>query len=122
MTVQKDTGAALGHLRLGVSNLADAVSFFESLGAKQDVDRENFAVVEFGDRTRLQLTKSDQASAEAPALQFDFVVEDIDTTWSDLKAKGLTPSDIARSRVHDNFTVAGPDGYEVKINSRFKGG
>lgn len=115
------SGAVLGHLRLRVSDLDTAVSFFESLGAQKDIDHDNFAVVEFRDRTRLQLTRSNEISTTSP-LQFDFVVENIDSTWSALKAKGLAPSNIVRSRAHDNFMVTGPDGYEIKINSKFKGG
>lgn len=114
------SGAALGHLRLPVSNLAAAVKFFEALGGKQDVDRIGFAVVELLDQTRIQLTQVSKKKVTNNYLQFDFKVEDIDAAWDDYKSKGLSPSKIVRNRPgHDSFVVNGPDNSEVKINSGF---
>ena len=121
MNTGSESGAVLAHLRLTVSDLSESVSFFEVIGAREDVRRDKFAVVEFRDRTRLQLTQLEQEFPAINPLQFDFKVEDIDATWRDYIAKGLTPGDIKRQTPgHDSFIVTGPDACEVKINSGYK--
>ena len=106
----------LAHLRLSVTDLSGAIAFFEAIGGRADVHRENFTVVELGDRTRLQLTQTEEKIAAGNTLQFDFRVEDID-------AKGLNPAEIIRRNPgHDSFLLSGPDACEVKINSGFKRG
>lgn len=123
MTSDTNSAIALAHLRLSVTDLAEAVSFFEAIGARADVQRDGFAVVELRDRTRLQLTQSEQAVAAGNTLQFDFKVEDIDAAWQAYNAKGLNPAEILRRNPgHDSFTLSGPDGCEIKINSNFKRG
>ena len=119
MTGGPQSAIALAHLRLPVSDVAQAVSFFEAIGARADVRQESFAVVELRDRTRLQLRQSAEPVAGAP-LQFDFKVGDIDAAWRDYDAKGLNPGEITRRRPgHDSFVVTGPDAWEVQINSAF---
>ncbi len=119
-TVSK-SAIALAHLRLSVTDLPGAIAFFEGIGARADTRRENFAVVELRDRTRLQLTQSEQNVAAGNTLQFDFRVEDIDAAWQEYQAKGLNPTDIVRRNPgHDSFILSGPDACEVKINSGFK--
>ncbi len=123
MNANSNSTIALAHLRLPVTDLESAISFFEAIGARQDVERENFAVVEFGDRTRLQLTQTEQGVPAGTALQFDFRVEDIDAAWREFGASGLNPSEITRRNPgHDWFILSGPDACEVKINSGFKRG
>ena len=118
-----NAAVALAHLRLSVSDLSDAVAFFEAIGARADTRRENFTVVELRDRTRLQLTQSKEAVATGSFLQFDFKVDDIDAAWQDSQAKGLNPSEITRRTPgHDSFVLVGPDAYEVKVNSGFNRG
>ncbi len=118
-----NAAVALAHLRLSVSDLSDAVAFFEAIGARADTRRENFTVVELRDRTRLQLTQSEDAVPTGNFLQFDFKVEDIDAAWRDYQAKGLNPSEIVRRAPgHDSFVLVGPDAYEVKVNSGFNRG
>jgi len=120
MKNNSNSAVTLAHLRLPVSDLSKAINFFESLGGIQDVDRNGFAVVELVDHTRVQLTQTSEIKLMDNYLQFDFKVEDIDVAWDEYQAKGMTPSDITRKRPgHDFFILSGPDGCEVKINSRF---
>ena len=120
MNANPNSAVALAHLRLSVTNLIDAVAFFEAIGARADTQRENFTVVELRDHTRLQLTQSKEAVVTGSTLQFDFKVDDIDVAWRDYQSKGLNPSKIARrTSGHDSFVLVGPDAYEVKVNSRF---
>ena len=119
-TISK-SAIALAHLRLSVTDLSKAIEFFEAIGARADTRRENFTVVELRDRTRLQLTQSEQNVPAGNTLQFDFKVEDIDAAWQEYDAKGLNPTQIIRRNPgHDSFILSGPDACEVKINSGFK--
>ena len=61
MSEDSNSAISLGHLRLSVSRLEDAVAFFEACGARADTRRDKFAVVELGDSTRLQLTQAEDA-------------------------------------------------------------
>ncbi len=118
-TVSK-SAIALAHLRLSVTDLPQAVAFFEAIGGRADTHRENFTVAELRDRTRLQLTQTEENIAAGNALQFDFKVEDIDAAWQDYDAKGLNPAEIIRRRPgHDSFMLSGPDDCDIKINSGF---
>ena len=58
MDTPSKSSVALAHLRLSVTNLSEAVEFFEAIGARADTRREGFTVVELRDRTRLQLTQT----------------------------------------------------------------
>jgi catechol 2,3-dioxygenase-like lactoylglutathione lyase family enzyme len=121
MTSDSVPALKLAHLRLSVTDLEKAVSFFEALGARPDTERENFRVVEFSDKTRLQLTQTGENIPSGMPLQFDFKVEDIDATWQKFDAKGLNPEGITRRTPgHDSFILRGPDACEIKINSGFK--
>ena len=123
MNTDPNSAIALAHLRLSVTDLSGAIAFFEAIGARPDVERGNFAVVELRDRTRLQLIESEENVPTGKTLQFDFRVEDIDAAWQAYDARGLNPTEIARRNPgHDSFVLAGPDGCEVKINSGFKSG
>ena len=123
MNADPNSAISLAHLRLSVTRLSDAIEFFEAIGARTDARRENFVVVELRDRTRLQLTQSQNTIPAGNVLQFDFKVEDIDAAWRDYHAKGLNPSEILRRDPgHDSFVLVGPDSCEVKINSGFKSG
>jgi predicted enzyme related to lactoylglutathione lyase len=122
MNANSDSAVALAHLRLSVTDLSDAVEFFEAIGACADTRRENFVVVELRDHTRLQLTQSNESVRAGNPLQFDFKVADIDAAWQAYEAKGLNPSEIIRRKPgHDSFVLVGPDAYEVKVNSGFNG-
>tara|TARA_A100001037_G_scaffold299869_1_gene326356 strand:- start:1386 stop:1757 length:372 start_codon:yes stop_codon:yes gene_type:complete len=120
MKNNSNSAVTLAHLRLPVGDLSKAIEFFESLGGRQDVDRHGFAVVELVDNTRVQLTQTSETKLMDKYLQFDFKVDDIDVAWDECQSKGMGPSDITRKRPgHDFFLLSGPDGCEVKINSKF---
>ena len=120
MQNNSNSAVTLAHLRVPVSDLSKAIEFFESLGGRQDVDRHGFAVVELVDNTRVQLTQTSETKLIDNYLQFDFKVDDIDVAWDECQITGMAPSDITRKRPgHDFFLLSGPDGCEVKINSKF---
>ena len=118
MDTPSKSSVALAHLRLSVTNLSEAVEFFEAIGARADTRREGFTVVELRDRTRLQLTQTNAKISSENFLQFDFKVDNIDEARQDFCDKGLNPSQIVRRNPgHDSFTLIGPHLCEVKINS-----
>ncbi len=45
MNDDSNSAVALAHLRLSVTDLSEAVEFFEAIGARADTQRENFTVV-----------------------------------------------------------------------------
>ena len=98
-------------------------SFSKSIGGKEDIKRERFAVVELFDGTRIQLTEVSETALKDNHLQFDFKVADITIAWKEYSSKGLQPSKITHNRPgHDYFFLRGPDGQEIKINSPFNRG
>jgi len=120
MGTESNASIGLAHLRLSVTDLSKAISFFEAIGARADVHRGNFAVVELRDRTRLQLRQSEESISAGTPLQFDFKVADIDAAWRDYASKDLNPTEIIRRKPgHDSFILSGPDGCEIQINSGF---
>ena len=121
MDTNSNSAIGLAHLRLSVTDLSKAISFFEAIGARADVQRGNFAVVELRDQTRLQLRQSEETISAGTPLQFDFKVEDIDAAWQEYASKGLNPTEIIRRKPgHDSFILSGPDACEIQINSGFK--
>lgn len=121
MGTESNSAIGLAHIRLPVTDLSKAISFFEAIGARADIHRGNFAVVELRDSTRLQLRQSEEALSAGTPLQFDFKVEDIDAAWRDYAAKGLNPTEIIRRKPgHDSFVLSGPDACEIQINAGFK--
>tara|TARA_B100000686_G_C16652821_1_gene896509 strand:- start:895 stop:1266 length:372 start_codon:yes stop_codon:yes gene_type:complete len=123
MNSKSKSAALLAHLRIPVSNLSATVKFFESIGGKEDIKRERFAVVELFDGTRIQLTEVSETALKDNHLQFDFKVADITIAWKEYSSKGLQPSKITHNRPgHDYFFLRGPDGQEIKINSPFNRG
>ena len=56
----------------------------------------------------------DPDNAELP---FDLMVDDIDATHDQWRARGLDPSPIEHGRTHAAFSVRDPDGHLVTVNS-----
>ena len=50
------------------------------------------------------------------------MVDNVDATHKDYAARGMEPSEMERGRIHDSFTVSGPDGYEITITSSHASG
>ena len=49
--------------------------------------------------------------------EFDFMVEDIDASYTEFKDKGVKVSELSRGKIHDSFEVMEPGGNTIKINS-----
>ncbi len=112
---------AIGHVFFTATDVAAAARWFEILGLRPIADDEDFAVLELRGGTHLVVTRAvhrPRRGAEAP---FDLMVDDVDALWRKFVAKGLKPSRIRRGSIHDEFSLAGPDGYSVTVLSSHAG-
>ncbi len=105
----------IGHAFLTASDVARSADFWRGLGMREIERNAEVAVLELRGGTHLLLIPGRPATgADAP---FDLMVEDLDGTHAEWKAKGLDPSPIEHRNFHDGFTVRDPDGYRVTVNS-----
>ncbi len=113
---------AVGHVRLGVSEVAAAARWLEIAGLRPIVARDELAVLELRGGTHVVVRRTEQPPAPGTEAPFDLMVDDIDLSHRDYAAKGLSPSPIRRGRIHDSFELAGPDGWTFTVNSSHASG
>jgi hypothetical protein len=112
---------AIGHVRLPVKDVGAAARWLETVGLRPIVTREELAVLELRGGTHVVVRQS-EAPAPGTAAPFDLMVDDVDAAHSDYAEKGLAPSPISRGRIHDSFTIPGPDGWAFTVNSSHASG
>ena len=105
----------VGHIHLETNRLAESHAFMVKLGMRSLMEGEDFAVLELRAGTHLVLQRRD--AIQAGDAGFDLMVEDLDATHGRLDGLGLAPSEIARGRIHDSFTVRDPSGQVIRFNS-----
>ena len=113
---------AVGHVRLTVSNVGAAARWFEMVGLRPIVTRDELAVLELRGGTHVVVRQAEEPPAPGTRAPFDLMVDDVDATHRDYAEKGLSPSSISRGRIHDSFEVAGPDGWAFTVNSSHASG
>ncbi|MEH1838364.1 MAG: VOC family protein [Nostoc sp.] len=120
---EKDTRPALaiGHVRLYVSNVAEARDFFVQIGLRPIAQSEQLAVLELRGGTHLVLRTSSETIASGINAPFDLMVDDVFVTRDTFKKWGLTVSEIETGRIHSSFTLTGPDGYLLTLTSSHTG-
>jgi hypothetical protein len=121
-TADQRPPVAVGHVRLPVNDVAGAARWLETVGLRPIVTREELAVLELRGGTHVVLRRADQPVPSGTAAPFDLMVDDVDAAHRDYAAKGLSPSEIRRGRIHDSFEVAGPDGWAFTVNSSHASG
>jgi hypothetical protein len=112
---------AVGHVRLNVGDVGAAARWFEAVGLRPIVTRDELAVLELRGGTHVVVRQAEPPPPGAAA-PFDLMVDDVDATHRDYAAKGLSPSPIRRGRIHDSFELAGPDGWAFTVNSSHASG
>jgi catechol 2,3-dioxygenase-like lactoylglutathione lyase family enzyme len=122
MSSEERPPVAIGHVRIGVSDVAAAAHWLETAGLRPIVTREELAVLELRGGTHVVVRKVEPAPQPGTMAPFDLMVDDVDATHADYAQKGLKPSEISRGRIHDSFQVAGPDGYAFTVNSSHASG
>ena len=113
---------AVGPVRLNVVEVGAAARWLETVGLRPIVTLDELAVLELRGGTHVVVRRAEHPVAPGAAAPFDLMVDDVDATHRDFAAKGLSPSEIRRGRIHDSFEVAGPDGWSFTVNSSHASG
>lgn len=108
---------AVGHVRIGVRDIDAAARWFETVGLRPIVTRDELAVLELRGGTHVVVRRAEQPLPVAAPAPFDLMVDDIDAAHRDYAEKGLSPSPIRRGRIHNSFELPGPDGWTFTVNS-----
>lgn len=120
-TTQADPrpGIAIGHVELLVTDVPQAVEYFVQLGMRHIHHDQDFAVLELRGGTHLVL-ENPEGGETVPAGQtppFDLMVNDLEAAHQRSVGLGMKPSEIETGRIHDNFYLEGPDGYNIRVTS-----
>jgi hypothetical protein len=113
---------AVGHVRLNVIDVGAAARWLETAGLRPIVTRDELAVLELRGGTHVVVRRADPRPTPGATAPFDLMVDDVDAAYRDYAEKGLAPSPIQRGRIHDSFSVPGPDGWVFTINSSHASG
>lgn len=108
---------ALGHQRLAVADVEEARAFFVRHGLREVFKRDAFAILELRGGTHLILEAAETPIAEGERAPFDLMTDDVDAAHARFEADGVEVSAIERGSIHDSFTVRGPSGYDIPVNS-----
>ncbi len=114
---------AVGHVFFAATDAAAAGRWFAEAGLRPIADGEArpcSLLREPAPHARRHRARAQSAQGHQGAVR-TWIVDDIDAARRDYAARGLKPSPIRRGNIHDSFHVAGPDGYEVTINSSHAG-
>jgi catechol 2,3-dioxygenase-like lactoylglutathione lyase family enzyme len=105
----------IGHAVVTVNDVDSSAAFWCGLGMREVEKNEHVVVLELRGGTHLLLVPgTPPENADAP---FDLMVEDLDATHAEWRARGLQPSPIEKRQFHASFTVRDPNGYRVTVNS-----
>jgi hypothetical protein len=113
---------AVGHVRLNVIDVGAAARWLETVGLRPIVTMEQMAVLELRGGTHVVVRHAEPRPTPGEGAPFDLMVDDIEAAHRDYAEKGLSPSTIQHGRIHDSFTVPGPDGWAFTINSSHASG
>lgn len=117
----KRPAAAIGHVHLRATQVAQAAAWLVEAGLRPIVTEPSFAVLELRGGTHLVVSRTARRPRKGAEAPFDLMVDDIDKARRAYAKKGWKPSPIRRGRIHDSFDVAGPDGYRVSVVSSHTG-
>ena len=113
---------AVGHVRITVSDVGGAARWLETAGLRPIVTRDDLAVLELRGGTHVVVRPPEQPPAPGTIAPFDLMVDDVDAAHRDYTAKGLSPGEIKRGRIHDSFELPGPDNWTFTVNSSHASG
>ncbi len=108
---------AIGHARLAVDDVAAAYGFFVRHGMRGILERSNFAILELRGGTHLILNEAEAPAPDGERTPFDLMVDNIDEAHRRFVEDGVDATAIERGSIHDSFSVKGPSGYTIPINS-----
>ena len=105
----------IGHVDLKTSDLDASHAFMIDIGLRPVFRNENVAVLELRGGTHLILLPDE--TSEGGEADFDFMVENLDDTYTQFMKKGLPVSEVSRGDIHDTFVVTEPGGNRIRVNS-----
>lgn len=108
---------AIGHMRMSVEDVGEAYAFFVRHGMRGILDRDGFAILELRGGTHLILSEAEMPIETGERAPFDLMVDDIDEAHRRFVEDGAEATAIERGNIHDSFSVRGPSGYSIPINS-----
>ncbi|HEX8141436.1 MAG TPA: VOC family protein [Pyrinomonadaceae bacterium] len=115
---------AIGHVTLHVSAVSLAADFYETLGLRPILNREELAILELRGGTHLVLFRAEGKPKAGPVRVFDFMVEDIEAAHAAMEKAGVQGTAICEDHLagHLWFEVTDPDGHVLKVFSSHTGG
>ena len=108
---------AIGHMRMAVQDVGEAVDFFAKYGMREILKRPTFGILELRGGTHLILSPAEAPIEPGQRAPFDLMVDDVDTVHAAFVAGGVEVTAIERGNIHDSFTATGPSGYTIPFNS-----
>jgi len=114
---------AIGHVSLRVGSVAQAESFYRSLGMRSIVTSEVMAILELRGGTHLMLFRAKGKPRSGPIRSFDLMVDDIPALRENLLKSGTEVSALEHDTrgAHVFFTVKDPDGHLLTVYSSHAG-
>ncbi|GAC1492387.1 MAG: hypothetical protein NVS2B14_05070 [Chamaesiphon sp.] len=100
---------AIGHVRLTVTDVPQAVEFFLKLGLRHIHQSENIAVLELRGGTHLVLRATSQPILSGTNAPFDLMVDDVEATLQTCVEMGMKPSEnklLRLTSLKPEFSVA----------------
>ena len=108
----------VGHVVVSAPDVEAASAFWQTVGMRLVVQRDDFAVLELRGGTHVVVVPTvaggDARSDEVP---FDVMVDDLEATWKKFGEAGLNPTPIISGTIHSSFTINDPAGRSVTVNS-----
>ena len=120
---QEPPPIAIGHVTLLVSDVGLAANFYETLGLRPILNREELAILELRGGTHLVLFQGKDKPKAGPVRDFDFMVEDIEAAHHAMERAGVRATAIGEDPLagHLWFEVTDPDGHVLKVFSSHTG-
>jgi catechol 2,3-dioxygenase-like lactoylglutathione lyase family enzyme len=107
----------IGHAVLRVSDLERSAEFWREIGSREVERNADVAILELRGGTHVILVPGATPGETDDELPFDLMVDDLEATQEQWRARGLNPTPIEAGRTHSAFSVRDPDGHLVKVNS-----
>jgi catechol 2,3-dioxygenase-like lactoylglutathione lyase family enzyme len=112
---------AIGHVSIAVRDVAAAARWFAALGLREIAEGDDYAVLELRGGTHLVVERAARRIEPGREAPFDLMYDDIEEARRHCRRLGLKASPLRATTIHRSFTVAGPEGYRVTINSSHAG-
>lgn len=112
---------AVGHVSIAVRDVAAAARWFAALGLREIAAGAGYAVLELRGGTHLVVERAARRIRPGREAPFDLMYDDIDAAFRRCRRLGFKTSRVRAGAIHRSFTIAGPEGYRVTVNSSHAG-